>query len=345
MSGTAMPTAHGEDDVSASSTAVIAHLSDCHLPWGGDLPLRHLDVKRGLGWLNWQRKRRFLYDRAAADALVADAWAAGAQHVAITGDLVNLGLPDEYRAARDWLATVGAPETVSVVPGNHDSYVEPEGTAGVALWAAHMADDAYGAALPRVAGRPTAGPAPAGPACGPAFPYVRRVGPVALLGVNSACPTAVGYAGGTVGPVQRRRLAGLLERLGAEGLVRVVLIHHPPKPGQAPPGRALGDAADLEAVVLRTGAEFILHGHNHVVEATRIGATRVLGIASAGMARAYHHEPAARYALIRITADRTAAHVTLEHRGLAGDGSFIVRTFGTSEFTCAMTPASIGTAP
>ena len=44
-------------------------------------------------------------------------------HLAVTGDLVNLALDAELELARLWLETLGRPEDVSVVPGNHDAYV------------------------------------------------------------------------------------------------------------------------------------------------------------------------------------------------------------------------------
>jgi 3',5'-cyclic AMP phosphodiesterase CpdA len=323
----------------STESVVIAHLSDCHLPPVDGLPTRYLNTKRALGYLNWQRKRRNLYRREAADALVADAWAQGAQHLVVTGDLVNIGLPSEYETALDWLSAAGDPGRVSVVPGNHDIYVEPEASAGIALWGPYMADDAFGRDLPRGSDRSEG----SGPTA--AFPYVRRLGPIAIVGVNSSCPTAVGYAGGTVGPMQRRRLAVLLEHLGALGLVRVVLIHHPPKVGVCPPGRALGDVAEVEAIIARSGAELVLHGHNHIVETHRIGATRVHGIASAGMRTAYHKEPAARYGLIRIARKGDSARIETEIRGIdrpdpRSASRYVVRSFGTSEFRCDIPPAT-----
>ena len=58
----------------------LAHLSDVHL---GPLPpvgARHWNVKRLLGWLNWQRSRRHLYSRdvlgrwPSAEATTATPW-------------------------------------------------------------------------------------------------------------------------------------------------------------------------------------------------------------------------------------------------------------------------------
>jgi 3',5'-cyclic AMP phosphodiesterase CpdA len=307
-----------------TQSTTLAHLSDVHLaPLAGYWP-RYWNVKRTLGWLNWQRKRRFLHTRAAVDALLADIHAAAPGHVVVTGDLVNIGLPAEYQSALAWLRTVGAPDTVSVVPGNHDIYVEPEASRGIDLWSAYMRSDGFGAT---VAGH------------GSGFPFVRRIGPVGLVGVNSSCPTAVGYAGGEVGREQRRRLGDILDTLGREGLVRVVAIHHPPKRGLTAPRRALSDAGDLEDVIARHGAELMLHGHNHVESRARIGDTRIEGVASASMCRSYGHEPAARYALIRVNRVGQTARISIETRGLAHGAETVVRSFGTNEFTCGIAGA------
>ena len=101
-------------------TYTIAHLSDVHLsPIVGFYP-KYWNVKRALGFANWQRGRSRVHQREVADQLIADAKALRADHIVITGDLVNLGLPKEYEAALQWLNSVGPPDRVTVVPGNHD---------------------------------------------------------------------------------------------------------------------------------------------------------------------------------------------------------------------------------
>ena len=55
--------------------------------------------------------------------IVADIKASSPDHLAVTGDLVNLALDAEIEMARYWLETLGSPHDVSVVPGNHDAYV------------------------------------------------------------------------------------------------------------------------------------------------------------------------------------------------------------------------------
>jgi len=158
-----------------SETITLAHVSDVHLSPLPGVALRHLNVKRGLGYINWQRQRRRTHHRAVLDLVMSDMLAHKPDHIAITGDLINLGLPAEYEAATAWLHEVGTPHHVTVVPGNHDIYSALRGDPGVELWADYMRADAFGA---KFDSRPSM-----------RFPFVRRVGPVALIGLNSAVET------------------------------------------------------------------------------------------------------------------------------------------------------------
>jgi 3',5'-cyclic AMP phosphodiesterase CpdA len=294
---------------SVSEIVRLAHLSDVHLPLPGGLPARYLNVKRTLGWLNWQRKRRFVHTREAVDAIVADIKAQGPDHVLVSGDIVNIGLPAEYAAARDWLASVGAPDWVSVVPGNHDAYVAAEAGPGIELWAGYMANDAYGRGLGLSAG----------------FPYVRRVGHVAILGVNSGIATKPGSAVGEVGAEQLVRLGDVLGRLGERGLVRLVMIHHPPVPGLADKSRRLLDEVALADVLARAGAELVVHGHNHTMTSVWHGRTAIEGVAPASAMRAYGDEPLARYNLISVERAAGGQSITIETRGLVEAGGLVTR--------------------
>src|SRR5437016_8646903 len=102
---------------------VLAHLSDPHL---GPLPtprLRDLAGKRAFGFINWHRNRRHRHLPYVLDILTRDLAAAAPDHIAVTGDLVNIALAAEFPPARQWLARLGTPEHVTLVPGNHDAYV------------------------------------------------------------------------------------------------------------------------------------------------------------------------------------------------------------------------------
>ena len=70
----------------------LAHLSDPHLPPLPAARLRDLASKRALGYLNWTRNRHKYHRREVLDALVADMRAQAPDHIAVTGDLVNLSL-------------------------------------------------------------------------------------------------------------------------------------------------------------------------------------------------------------------------------------------------------------
>jgi 3',5'-cyclic AMP phosphodiesterase CpdA len=275
----------------------VAHLTDVHLgPVAGFGP-RYWNLKRGLGYLNWMRKRRHDHQRAALDRIVADLVAHRPDHIAVTGDLVNIGLPQEHINALAWLRALGPPEQVTVVPGNHDTYVRMGRDPGARRWAAYMTSNAEGLAFtPGAAG---------------GLPFVRVVGDVALVGVDSAVPTPPLLAWGRVGRTQLARLEEILERLRGAGLFRLVLIHHPPLRGQADAARGLRDAAEFEAVLERSGAELVIHGHNHRNmlawlprtsggDAVPPRRTAIVGAPSASLARAHGREALARYNLYRI---------------------------------------------
>lgn len=295
-----------------TETFTLVHLSDVHLGPMMGLPLRHLNTKRALGLFNWQRTRRFVHLRSVVDKITTDALAHAPDHIAVTGDLANLGLPGEFANALVWLTALGDPKQVSVVPGNHDIYSGRIGSAScLETWAPYMQGDDSGSEHAPVR-----------------FPYVRTRGPLALIGLNSAEPTPPFVAAGRMGEAQIAALGPLLQRLGEEGWVRVVMIHHPPLPGQAPPRRALQDAVVLADVLERHGAELVLHGHNHrQMLAWRRFSDRgfpVLGVASASAARAQKHEPFACYHLLRIRRENGATMINCETRGLAqADGEVV----------------------
>lgn len=222
---------------------LVAHLSDLHLPvpTGALRPLRQLAGKRLLAYLAWRRKR---LTSVPAAGLLADVEAARPDHIVVTGDLTNLALPGEFAAARHWLERLGPAEDLTVVPGNHDATVEVPWAVGLGTWREWMMDDA---------------PIPGAPA----FPFLRRRGPIALVGLSSAVPTLPGSAAGQLGAMQLARLPELLDAAGREGLFRVLLMHHSPMLGPGGRRKALRDRAALQAVLARHGAELVLHGHHH----------------------------------------------------------------------------------
>lgn len=283
------------------TSVTIAHLSDMHLgPITGFEP-RYWNAKRALGFVNWRRKRSGAFRRDTLDRLVADMQAQSPDHIAVTGDLINIGLPAEMEMAARWLATVGPPDRVAVIPGNHDIYTSMRGDRGLARWADYLCGDDK---------RPRA------------FPYVRRIGDVALIGLNSAMETPPFVAAGQLGEAQRSRLAMILDTLGREHVFRLVMIHHPPLPGQAHPSKALRDADALANLLARHGAELVIHGHNHRAMRTQVGAakTPVIGVPAASLSIVLPFEPLARYNLYRIARGTASWSIQMQSRGLRAPG-------------------------
>lgn len=298
-----------------SEKLVLAQITDVHLaPITGFTP-RYWNLKRALGGLNWLKGRRAVHLRRVAELIAADAVAMAPNHIAVTGDLANLGLPAEFVEARRWLETLGPPDRVTVIPGNHDIYTARMfGASCLAEWAPYMTSIGW--------------PTPP-PGDGTArFPIVRRIGPVALIGLNSAVPTPPFVASGRLGREQLAAVADILAATAAAGLIRVVLIHHPPLPGQAKAFRGLTDAAALDAVLETHGADLVLHGHNHrdmlAWRRWRGGTIPVVGLASASAAVAHKHEPRGRYNLVTIERNATRTSITCVTRGLDERGEAIV---------------------
>ena len=278
----------------------LAHLSDPHLPPLPVARLRDLAGKRALGYLNWTRNRHKYHRRDVLDTLVSDMQAQQPDHIAVTGDLVNLALDAEFNPAREWLEGVGAPADVSVVPGNHDAYVRATRHRFVGIFGDYLRGDADG--TPH------------------SFPFVRRRGPVALIGVSSAVPTPPLMATGWLGGAQLAALETILAQLSEEDAFRVLLVHHPlHSDGGA---KRLTDSRQLLALLKRHGVELVLHGHDHIHSTMWFdGPERkipAIGVPSAS-ALARKHYPAAAYNLFSIARDGNAWHCEQTVRGLDGD--------------------------
>lgn len=286
----------------------LAHISDVHL---GPLPqakVTELLGKRAFGYLSWHRRRHRLHRLEVLDALARDLEADPPDHIAVTGDLVNIALPPEFEQAARWLEATAAPERLTLVPGNHDAYAGKSYRASWSRWHAYMQGDCD--ALPGH------------------FPFVREIAPgIALVGLSSAVPSGVGFATGQLGPAQLAALDKLLAELAARGLCRVLLLHHPPLGRLIHRRRGLRDEAALREVIARQGAELVLSGHQHVFMLGEMpgprGAVPVLVAPSASLTRG--HGEAGGYLRLMIEAEGAATSVVLQLRRFdPGSGDLVV---------------------
>jgi 3',5'-cyclic AMP phosphodiesterase CpdA len=275
----------------------LAHLSDPHLAPLPSPRWTELIGKRVTGYINWQRKRRFIHDSAVLAKIVADMKAQSPDHIAVTGDIANIALPGEFSHGSDWLESLGRAPDVSFVPGNHDVYVREASFFATRQWGAYMCDD------DGVDG----------------FPFVRRRGPLALIGLSTGVPTAPLLATGWAGTKQLAEFAAVLNALKKENVFRVVLIHHPPV-SEAGRQKRLLDAPILLRVIAAHGADLLIHGHDHVhminwlngPNGTRVPA---VGVPSASAAPGVTKNAAA-YNLYRIAGLAGAWTCELTSRGI-----------------------------
>jgi 3',5'-cyclic AMP phosphodiesterase CpdA len=185
-------------------------------------------------------------------AIVADLRAQAPDHIAMTGDILNIGLPAEFPLAADWLKTLGEAQGVSFVPGNHDAYVPSAMPFIAKTFAPWMAGDETRA---------------------DAFPYLRQRGDVAIIGLTSGVPTAPLLANGRLGAAQRARFAQMLD--DTRGLMRVVMIHHPPHTSGAVPGTERHRAAWHLYEITREDARWRIEG---VIRGMRLDGNGVIEV-------------------------------------------------------------------
>jgi 3',5'-cyclic AMP phosphodiesterase CpdA len=277
----------------------LAHLSDPHLGPLPRPPLGSLLSKRIFGYVNWQRNRRHALGDEVLAAIVEDVSRQAVDHVCVTGDLVNIALPEEFANAAVWLSTLGAPHDVSVVPGNHDAYVPGAARRAAEAWIAHASESGS-----------------------QGFPFARKRNGVLLVGVSSAVATLPLYASGRVGEAQRARLAALLDR--HDDAFKVVLIHHPPDTALSRGRRGLTDAPQVREVLAAGCAQLVLHGHTHRPSLTYLDTARgraaVIGVPSASSDGSRH--PLGGYALLDIDTARGTAR--LRRRAPEGAGKPMV---------------------
>jgi len=282
---------------------VFAHLSDPHLSDLSQVRVNQLLGKRALGYLSWRRKRRFEHRSEVLSAVGADLQRLAPDHTVVTGDLTHISLPHEFEQALRWLESLGSHHRVTVIPGNHDAYVEVPWRVGCGQWEDYLQGDDGGQ----------------GPDL---FPSIRHRGPVAFIGCNSALPVGPLFAKGTLGHHQRERLQRAIEALDSQHRIRVLLIHHPPVPGEEKWRKRLTDAPALCAMLRETPVDLVLHGHRHRALASAIPGTSipVFGIPSSSAAGVHSPLPA-EYNVYRIQCDLTSWRISVCGRAMQSEGS------------------------
>ncbi len=246
----------------------MIHISDPHLTNLAGIPANYFSGKRRLGYASWRFRRRHRHLRSTLDKLCALAGTLKPDVIVVTGDLVHLGLPEEIAAAAEWLRSLGGPERVFVVPGNHDVYRADSWAAVETHWRDYLRLNP---------GRRDE------PAHWSGFPTLLCWDGVHIHGLNTGLPTPALSAGGELGAGQCGRLAQNLAAAPVDSL-HILAIHHPPVLGAVPRRKALSDLGRFEGVA--SGAHLVLHGHGHFNRLFRLGEIPVFATGSASKADA-----------------------------------------------------------
>ncbi len=210
--------------------------------------------KRIMAYINWRLPvgrgplaRAKHHDMGLLNRIFEDIRTQNPDHCVLTGDLVNFSLSSEFRRAAEYLKILGDGEHLTCVPGNHDAYV----TGAEIHWGTFLSPWMHGDSLPASQEKLH-------------FPFVRMRGPLAFIGLSSAIPTHPLASYGALGNQQREEAQHILEDLGRKGIVRIVLIHHPPHlKRHLVMRKILSDSQNVQSLLKSTGAELVLHGHTH----------------------------------------------------------------------------------
>ena len=273
----------------------IAHLSDVHVLDLTGVPWTRFLNKRLTGLVNLIGRRRHAHPISLLERIVADVNADHIDHVVVTGDLSNLALESEFARARALLAPLGGAERLSVIPGNHDVYTRGSQRT-------RRFDHAFAQWMWPVGPLSPVGPvspvSPAGAAAAQpgAYPWLKRIGDVSLLGFSSAVARVPFLATGEVGPDQLTRLDELAASGALAGTFPIALVHHNVhrRSWRKTAMHGLKDRDFFLDRLEAAGVRMVLHGHTHVSHRWQRGGLTIVGSGSSTWS-AVHPDHIARY--------------------------------------------------
>lgn len=240
----------------------IAHVSDLHL-----LEKRHAErwghERRRLAYLTFGRKNDFAERRRRVASAMETARRSDSDHVLITGDLTEDGLDPQFEVLAEVLAESGlSPSKVTLVPGNHDAYVD-------------------GNAFRRALQGPLR---PYAETSEPGVPLVFR--DAVVVPVSTAFKQSYAWSAGAIEPKDLLAVDCAAQQSRCAGLALILAMHHPPHPRMW--GwhwiDGLRQHAAVGAILRQHGHAHVVHGHTHAAtdRAVRPGAIpRIFSAAAA----------------------------------------------------------------
>lgn len=254
----------------------ICHISDLHLPLTQSVPREKFLGKRLLGYANLRLNRGQTHKRDAFEALLAHLVAAKPSLTVISGDMVNLALDFEFKEVADILTQNGfTSDNLFIIPGNHDRY-----TPGA--WFRNDFEKYLASWLPKNFRRNSD------------YPLSKKIGPILLVGLDTATWRGPIRAAGRLSDKQQNKLIQLLDDEGKSdtsggsdtnaGVFPIIVMHHPPFEVTGKLFKHYRDGLeDCNRIfdILGGRKAAILHGHIHRRSRIRVDNTEVFGVPSA----------------------------------------------------------------
>jgi 3',5'-cyclic AMP phosphodiesterase CpdA len=223
----------------------LAHFSDIHVthfPLSGEWALKRLAAVASYSLAG--RGQRFAESSQRISALLTDIDSLAVDHALCTGDLTGVSTEGEFaQVASLFGERLKKPEQFTVIPGNHDRYVE----SARGHFEKHFGGLSGGGTFPAVKHLPSG---------------------VTLVLLDSARPTNLVDSSGLVGDEQRSKALSILTDSSLKGRFVVVALHYGllRKNGQRD-SRSHGLRDDLEMMALvdreDVTVDVVLHGHLH----------------------------------------------------------------------------------
>ena len=225
----------------------LAHISDLHILDLHGVTAKRFVSRRVFGGANLLLRRAGAHKIETVERLIEDLLREEPDHILVSGDLSNLALDSEFERAFHLLKLLGDRSRLYVVPGNHDYY-----TAG-AIKARRFEKYFHPYMFERFS---DLDPWP--------YPFVKDLGPIAIVGVNSACQTVPPFAYGMISERQYTNLEAALTAIPA-GKLKGVLMHHAlhRMPGRKEyTDRLIGRDRFLNTL-FKHKVDVVFYGHDH----------------------------------------------------------------------------------
>lgn len=261
----------------ANESFRFAQLSDPHLSSPGIPNPLWLINKRVLGYLSWLRKRRYVHKRWVAELAIDVLQNLQVSHYVITGDLTHIGLKKEFEQVTTWLQRIGSSHDVTVIPGNHDLYVNERWNRSFANWNDYMCGDNQSSLAPKHGNNALQG-------LEQNFPTLRLRGNTAFICISSVFAAPWFRATGFINKEQLDRLKELLQQPKLKNYCKVILVHHPISTKSTVLRKCLINYSQLTDILQHLPVHLILHGHGHRTDLEILNCQRKIGIPVIGAA-------------------------------------------------------------